>query len=80
MRALVEYVAAPYMRSPVGENMIGLKTVTPKSLPLHGSKLSTLLGLQPRFGNKLLGIRVVSPQNGAAVLKGLTVTSWVAKL
>ena len=29
----------------------------------------TLLGLQYRFGDKLLGIRLVCPRNGSAVLK-----------
>ena len=32
----------------------------------------TLLEPQSRFGNKLLGIRVVCPQNGTAFLKGLS--------
>ena len=31
----------------------------------------TLLGPQPRFGDQLLGIWVVCPPNGTAVLKGL---------
>ena len=31
----------------------------------------TLLEPQSRFGDKLLGIRVVCPQNGTPVLKGL---------
>ena len=34
--------------------------------------LLTLLGPQSRFGDKLLVIRVVCPQNGTAVLKALT--------
>ena len=34
-------------------------------------RLLTLLGAQPRFGDKLLIIRVIPPTNGTAVLKGL---------
>ena len=34
----------------------------------------TPLEPQPRFGDKLLEIRLVCPQNGTAVLKGLRVT------
>ena len=37
----------------------------PRELPL------TLLKLQSRFGDTLLGIRVICRQNGTAVLKGL---------
>ena len=35
------------------------------------ARLNPLLGLQSRFGDKLLGIVVVSPRNGTAVLQGL---------
>ena len=34
-------------------------------------QLIALLGPQSRFGDKLLEIRLVCPQNGTAVLKGL---------
>ena len=35
-------------------------------------QILTLIGLESRFGDKLLRIRVLCPQNGTAVLKGLT--------
>ena len=42
---------------------------------------STLLEQQSRFGNKLLAIGVVCPQNGTAVLKGLIVrVTWALTL
>ena len=37
----------------------------------------SFIGLQSRFGDKLLGIRVVCPPNGTAALNGLT-GGWVA--
>ena len=40
--------------------------------PLCWDTLSVLSAPQSRFGDKLLEIRVVCPENGAAVLKGLT--------
>ena len=43
-------------------------------------QLSTLLGPQSRFGDKLLGIWVVCPQNGTAVLKGLAGRSFKDRL
>ena len=41
--------------------------------------VSTLFGPQSRFGRKSLGIRLVCPQIGTAVLKGLMIASCVIK-
>ena len=38
--------------------------------PFH--RLLTLLGPQPRFGDNPVKFQVVCPQNGTAVVKGLT--------
>ena len=41
------------------------------AVPVHKGTPLTLLGPQSRFGDKSLGIRVVCPQIGTAVLRGL---------
>ena len=42
-----------------------------------GTHVLTLLGLQSRFKDKLLKIRVVCPQSRTAVLKGLQIIRGV---
>lgn len=39
----------------------------------------TLLGPQPRLGDKLLGVLLDCPQHGPAVLKGLNLAVWTTK-
>ena len=43
----------------------------PKQHLTYSSSSLTLLGPQFRFGDKSLGVRLVCPQIGTAVLKGL---------
>ena len=47
--------------------------LVPTRYQATGRQLLTLLGLQFRFGYKLLGNGVDGPQNGTAVVKGLIV-------